>query len=350
MVKIERKIRAGLPQVGVTPYGQIHAHSTGNPNSTAQNEADNQVNNKPEAFFSHVVGNGRIIQIAEVNRGFYDVGGGWNAWGYAAVELIESHKTQAEFDKDYKIYVDLLRQLAKEAGLPIKGDSGNTGIITHDYARQHQPNNGTDHVDPYKYLAKWGISKAQFKKDVENGITGGSTGGNTGSNDFNINNYHTTKFAQIELIKEDWAYKEVGLKNKKEKCKKGTILTVVGIEYSGKYPGFKLKSGLYITTRKDTVKEYKKASTSKPTTPATAKWVAENGTFILGQQLPLTADYSGNGKLIANIAKGQAIKYNAYLNDGKYIWIRQKRGNGYGYMATGNVKNGKRSDYWGTFK
>lgn len=170
-MNIEKQIRPGLPQVGVPPYGQIHAHSTGNPTSTAQNEADyHMVRPVNSGFFSHVVGNGRVIQTAPVNRGAYDVGGGWNSWGYAHVELIESHKTQAEFDLDYKLYVELLRQLADEARLPKTLDTGNTGIITHEYATYHQPNNKSDHVDPYPYLAKWGISRAQFKKDVENGL------------------------------------------------------------------------------------------------------------------------------------------------------------------------------------
>ena len=34
------RYREGLPQIGVPPYRQIHAHSTGNKYSTAQNEAD----------------------------------------------------------------------------------------------------------------------------------------------------------------------------------------------------------------------------------------------------------------------------------------------------------------------
>lgn len=172
-MKIEQQIRQGLPQVGVLPYGQVHAHSTGNPNSTAQNEADYMQRRPVESgFFSHVVGNGRVIQTAPVNRGAYDVAGGWNAWGYAHVELIESHKTQAEFDRDYKLYVELLRQLADEAGLPKTLDKGDTGILTHEYCTYHQPYNSSDHVDPYPYLAKWGISRAQFKHDVENGIAG----------------------------------------------------------------------------------------------------------------------------------------------------------------------------------
>lgn len=176
MTQIEKQIRSGLPQVGSSPYGQIHAHSTGNANSTAQNEAD-YMNSKDinTGFYSHVVGNGRIIQVAPTNNGYWDVGGGWNQWGYAAVELIESHNTQAEFDKDYAIYVQLLRDLADEAGIEKVVDDGSVGITTHSYCTNNQPNNNSDHVDPYPYLAKWGISKAQFKKDVESGnVSGGN--------------------------------------------------------------------------------------------------------------------------------------------------------------------------------
>ena len=79
MTKIEKQIRQGLPLVGVPPYGQIHAHSTGNPDSTAQNEADYMGRkNINLGYYTHVVGNGRIIQTAYTNRGAYDVGGNWN--------------------------------------------------------------------------------------------------------------------------------------------------------------------------------------------------------------------------------------------------------------------------------
>lgn len=105
---------------------------------------------------------------------------------------------------------------------------------------------------------------------------------------------------------------------------------------------------------------------TKPTTPPVnnggaiqGKWYPENGTFVVGQGvtpgvkingLPLTVNYSGNGALIANIPNGQVVKYDALCHIGGYVWIRQPRGNGYGYMATGNSKNGIRQDYWGTFK
>ena len=164
-------MRYDTPQVGYAPYRQVHAHSTGNRNSTAQNEADYMARKDLNSgFYTHVVGNGRIIQTAPTNRGAWDVGGGWNAETYAAVELIESHKTKDEFIRDYKIYVGLLRDLAKQAGIPTTLDTGElAGIKTHAYCTTHQPNNGSDHVDPYPYLAKWGISKEQFKKDVESG-------------------------------------------------------------------------------------------------------------------------------------------------------------------------------------
>ena len=167
------RLRTGLPQVGVQPYRQVHAHSTGNRNSTVQNEADYHYRKDPElGFFSHVVGNGRVMQVGPVNNGSWDVGGGWNAETYAAVELIESHSTKEEFMADYRLYIELLRNLADEAGLPKTLDTDDlAGIKTHEYCTNNQPNNHSDHVDPYPYLAKWGISREQFKHDIENGLT-----------------------------------------------------------------------------------------------------------------------------------------------------------------------------------
>lgn len=259
MVKIEKQIRPNTPQVGVTPYGQIHAHSTGNPTSTAQNEADYHMRRPIESgFFSHVVGNGRVIQTAPVNRGAYDVGGGWNAWGYAQVELIESHKTQAEFEEDYKIYVELLRSLAKEAGLPLKLDSGNMGILTHEYCTYNQPNNKSDHVDPYPYLKKRGISRAQFKKDIENGFETG------GTNEVAKKVTYQTKTGKYQALVDDVFYKEADLKNKSNwNIKKGqTIYADEVVEIKGKdgtvYTRGRVKLGStyrYFTLRDDFVKK-----------------------------------------------------------------------------------------------
>lgn len=96
--------------------------------------------------------------------------------------------------------------------------------------------------------------------------------------------------------------------------------------------------------------EFRGSSSNNSNTSNQGKWIAENGTFIPNITLPLTVDASGNGALIANIGAGNAIKYDAYMIDSNYVWIRQPRANGYGYMATGYAKNGKRVDYWGTFR
>ncbi|CJT55676.1 lytic amidase [Streptococcus pneumoniae] len=59
------KLRTDLPQVGVQPYRQVHAHSTGNPHSTVQNEADYHWRKDPElGFFSHIVGISRNVLAA----------------------------------------------------------------------------------------------------------------------------------------------------------------------------------------------------------------------------------------------------------------------------------------------
>lgn len=159
------------PQVGVAPYRQIHAHSTGNPTSKASGEATYMRNKDLNSgFYTHVVGNGKVYQTAYVGQGAWDVGGGWNNETFAAVELIESHQTYEEFRADYEIYIQLLRDLANQGGIPITVDTDSLeGIKTHYYCTNNQPNNFSDHIDPYPYLAKWGITKEQFKKDVETG-------------------------------------------------------------------------------------------------------------------------------------------------------------------------------------
>ncbi|WP_348795199.1 peptidoglycan recognition protein family protein [Lactococcus petauri] len=181
---VKQQIRTDTPQVGYAPYRQVHAHSTGNSGSTAQNEADYMSRKDLNSgFYTHVVGNGQVIQVAPVNRGAWDVGGGYNYETYAAVELIESHGSKDEFMRDYKIYCELLYDLAKQAGIPTTLDTGDlAGIKTHNYCTHNQPNNGSDHVDPIPYLTKWGITQQQFANDIANCKGNNNSGNNSGSN------------------------------------------------------------------------------------------------------------------------------------------------------------------------
>lgn len=164
-------VEAGL---AVLPFGQVHYHSTGNANSSMQNEADYLKKHWQGAYYTHLVGidgNGNTAawQVAAVNGGAYDVGGDWNWEGYAAIEFVEgSIKTKDQFNKAYAVYIALGHQLAQEAGIAdFTLDTGaNKGNKTHNYASA--TGHGSDHVDPLPFLAKWGISYDQFKKDVKN--------------------------------------------------------------------------------------------------------------------------------------------------------------------------------------
>ena len=62
-------------------------------------------------------------------------------------------------------------------------------------------------------------------------------------------------------------------------------------------------------------------------------------------------DKPRDGNIIATLNKGDCVTYDAYgyEKDG-YVWIRQPRSNGYGYIATGETSNDKRVSSWGSFK
>lgn len=198
---IKQQIRTDTPQVGYAPYSQVHAHSTGNAGSTAQNEADYMSRKDLNTgFYTHVVGNGQVIQVAPVNRGCWDVGGSYNYETYAAVELIESHGSKEEFMRDYKIYCELLFDLAKQAGIPTTLDTKDlAGIKTHNYCTYNQPNNGSDHVDPIPYLTKWGITQQQFANDIANCKGNSSSNGDANNGSSEQNKYQPQE--EEEMIK-----------------------------------------------------------------------------------------------------------------------------------------------------
>ena len=155
----------------VAPFRQIHLHSTANPSAPLDNEAAYLSRNYQNGNYTHLVGeNGRVIQVAEVGQSAFDVGGDWNAETYAAIEFGEKVTSQADFDKSYKSYIELARDLAKQAGIPLTLDTPDiSGIKTHNYASR--TGHGSDHTDPIAFLAKWGVSYDKLKHDIENGFS-----------------------------------------------------------------------------------------------------------------------------------------------------------------------------------
>ena len=173
--KIEKKIIPGLSQGKLAAPNLIIAHESGNPNNTGPNSLNSEVNymtnNWRTAFTSHWVGSGgRIVQLAHPGKLQYGAGPVANPYSYAHVELARTNNTET-FKKDYAAYVWLLRKLADDAGIPKTLDAGTTkfhkGIKSHNWVTKNL--GGTTHTDPYAYLASFGVTKAQFKKDVEAG-------------------------------------------------------------------------------------------------------------------------------------------------------------------------------------
>ncbi|PFS16378.1 N-acetylmuramoyl-L-alanine amidase [Bacillus cereus] len=76
----------------------------------------------------------------------------------------------------------------------------------------------------------------------------------------------------------------------------------------------------------------------------------QDGVFTLDRTIHLR-DKPRIGNIIATLNAGDEVKYDAfgYEKDG-CVWLRQKRSDGYGYIATGETSGGKRLNTWGSFK
>ncbi|KMY32382.1 N-acetylmuramoyl L-alalanine amidase [Lysinibacillus xylanilyticus] len=169
---IEQRLMSGLPNMALTAIKYVIAHESSNENNFGPDALENEIKymnlNKANAFTSHWVGNGgRIVQVAPVNKVQYGCGPKGNPLSYAQVELARTNDKE-QFKKDYASYIWLLRKLANDAGIPVVLDSIGNGIKSHRWITDNL--GGTTHRDPYAYFLSMGISEAQFKQDILNGI------------------------------------------------------------------------------------------------------------------------------------------------------------------------------------
>ena len=81
-------------------------------------------------------------------------------------------------------------------------------------------------------------------------------------------------------------------------------------------------------------------------------WYFEKGKFTVtvDEGIVLRWGATTNSTKIAVLPKGSIVEYDAVTHSGGYVWIRQPRSNGYGYLPTGRSFNGLRVDYWGKFE
>ncbi|WP_125703673.1 N-acetylmuramoyl-L-alanine amidase [Lacticaseibacillus daqingensis] len=94
------------------------------------------------------------------------------------------------------------------------------------------------------------------------------------------------------------------------------------------------------------------ASAPKPA-PAPSNWHAQTGSFTITTSPGIklrSGSASTSASLLAVLPKGSVVKYDAYGYFDGYVWIRQPRSGGYGYLPTGTASGTKRTSYWGSFK
>lgn len=146
----------------------IIMHDVGAESGAAAN-ANYLHNNWQSAYTTFVVGDGG--QCFEVGEPGYVSWGALNANPYAPIQ-IELGRTynRAQFIKDYTTYINVARYYAKQYGIPLTldaGGAGTPGVKSHNWVTE---NIGGSHVDPYGYLASWGIGYNQFASDIANGV------------------------------------------------------------------------------------------------------------------------------------------------------------------------------------
>lgn len=151
-----------------TANNYIVAHDVGTDSSAINNaQFEHRTWSSNQAYVTYIVGDGgHVYQIGTPGNVAWGAGSYANANSPVQVELAHT-SSAAQFKVDYATYVALLRNSAKAYGLPVRLDQGR-GIITHLYVTQHW---WGDHQDPYGYLARWGITKAQFARDIAYGVS-----------------------------------------------------------------------------------------------------------------------------------------------------------------------------------
>lgn len=147
-------------------WNYIILHEVGAESGAAAN-ARYLKNNWTSAYTQFVVGDGG--QVFEVGEPGYISWGALDANPYSPVQ-IELGRTydRAQFIKDFTKYIQVARYYSQKYGIPMVLDGSGNGDKTHYWVTQ---NYGGSHVDPYGYLASWGIDSDDLANYVANGVT-----------------------------------------------------------------------------------------------------------------------------------------------------------------------------------
>lgn len=83
------------------------------------------------------------------------------------------------------------------------------------------------------------------------------------------------------------------------------------------------------------------------TDPLGDKWTAESGTFTTNQPINLRWGAKTSSALITTLPAGSEIKYDAYSRHDGFVWLRQPRDGGYGYLV---CRDANTNEPFGIFK
>ena len=344
----------------------IVAHETANPNAGLRNEANNMLNNwqRQQAFTQFVVGTDskdgkvKVVQVASPGKVAWGAGT-VNPYAYAQVELANTTNKE-QFEKEYPVYVNLLRDMALRAGIPLTLDNpiNGKGIISHDYVSKYLWQ-GDWHTDPYGYLAKNGISKTQFAKDLQTGLKedGSSNNSNNNSNSNNNNsntNNQVKPWAKTQTVDVDVLNvrsEATTNSNIVRQVKKGQLLktkavkegqAIQGLDGKSYTSWFQLENGGWVSGA--LVTEYKQQTQSNT-------WKKENGTYVFNINTNIRSQANTNSNVVGYYTSGMSVSYDSYKVDNNgFVWIHYVSYSGQDrYVATGESINGSRVSYWGNF-
>lgn len=222
----------------------IIAHDTGNDNNravgSAKNEASYMRGHWQSAYTHAIVDDQGIYIVGTPGYIAYGAGSPANERSPFQVELAHTD-SQKRFNESYKRYVWVIRYYAKKYGIPLTLDGSGKGIKSHKWVSD---NLWGDHQDPYAYLRKWGISKAQFAKDLKNGVGGSAS-------------TYLTAAKQVKAVTSVTRYHDKAFKKKELTFKAGTIFDIASVVKYGKITRLKLGNELYITSNTSYVKRIK---------------------------------------------------------------------------------------------
>ena len=123
-----------------------------------------------EAYVTFVVGDGgKVYQVGRPGQVSWGAGRVANHNAPVQIELGRTYNS-GQFWQDYVTYVRLARDMAGKYGIPLTldaGGAGTRGIKSHYWVTK---NIWGDHVDPYGYLSRFGVTQAKLAHDLLYGV------------------------------------------------------------------------------------------------------------------------------------------------------------------------------------